>query len=417
MCNTKIKPISFILIIVIMVGMLYSVTIDASAAVGDIFVENGLKYEVLNYTPGQSFNGNYVGSVRVLKPDTKPTGSVIIPDLVTNTSNGETFAIHSIEARAFEDCTGITSFQITLGLKFIGEYALKGCSGISTLRIPAHTDAIYEGAFADCNLQTVNFGCAVPPGMSGKPFNQANPIAFGSTNGSAKDDVFIAKLREFSGAPVGSTYKGTQLFEQTPTTSSSNATSSGDSSFIIPYNNQITGSNNMYDYYSDSTTYSNPTLEDFKYNSYLPGKTESVTSSNNVYPCTAGFNQEYTAQSDGLKFTFDAPYKNFVSVYVDGTALTQEQFQSYEGSTIIVLNTSFLNQLNNGTHNISIQFTDGTAQSSFHVNKSVAVQTQSQNKTVNPSTGQNQQTNLNIIFAIAIVIVLTLIIIKFRRII
>ena len=67
-------------------------------------------------------------------------------------------------------------------------------------------------------------------------------------------------------------------------------------------------------------------------------------------------------KSSDAKFRIDALYDVFQNggkVYVDGTLLDSENYTSKSGSTIIILNASYLNTLSIGEHTLKVTFSDG----------------------------------------------------------
>ena len=72
----------------------------------------------------------------------------------TADTSGETFeipeGITAIPARAFYNCTALTSVTIPDSVKHIGAYAFYGCTGLTELDIPAGVTVIDEYALYDC---------------------------------------------------------------------------------------------------------------------------------------------------------------------------------------------------------------------------------------------------------------------------
>ena len=71
----------------------------------------------LKYTAIDSAN------VRVTKADACPTGALTIPSLVTNA--GIEYTVRTIEANAFENCSGLTSLTFGDSLTSIGSSAFR----------------------------------------------------------------------------------------------------------------------------------------------------------------------------------------------------------------------------------------------------------------------------------------------------
>lgn len=61
------------------------------------------------------------------------------------------FTVTSISARAFKDCTQITSMEISDVVKSIGKYAFQGCSRLTSITMPRNLTSIPEGLFDNCS--------------------------------------------------------------------------------------------------------------------------------------------------------------------------------------------------------------------------------------------------------------------------
>ena len=69
----------------------------------------------------------------------------------------QTTGLTSIGASAFEGCSGLTSVEIPAGVISIGASAFEGCSGLTSVEIPASVTSIGFRAFADCSGLTVYY--------------------------------------------------------------------------------------------------------------------------------------------------------------------------------------------------------------------------------------------------------------------
>ena len=76
------------------------------------------------------------------------TGGVVIPQSVTY--NGSTYSVTSIGEFAFRGCTGLTSVEIPNSVTSIGEFVFRGCTGLTSVEIPNSVTSIDYYAFADC---------------------------------------------------------------------------------------------------------------------------------------------------------------------------------------------------------------------------------------------------------------------------
>jgi hypothetical protein len=81
-----------------------------------------------------------------------------------------------------------------------------------------------------------------------------------------------------------------------------------------------------------------------------------------------GMDGEWTKESGkDLSFTSNAGYAHLRSVLVDEEEIGEDAFKSEEGSTVIHLQSSFLETLAVGSHTIGVKSANGTAQTSFTV--------------------------------------------------
>ena len=62
--------------------------------------------------------------------------------------------ITSIGSRAFYGCSGLTSLNLPASITEIGDYAFYGCSRLTSLNLPAGITEISEGTFLDCSRLT-----------------------------------------------------------------------------------------------------------------------------------------------------------------------------------------------------------------------------------------------------------------------
>ena len=83
---------------------------------------------------------------------------------------------------------------------------------------------------------------------------------------------------------------------------------------------------------------------------------------------TSGNNSSWnTNSSNGLTFTSDAEYKDFLKVLVDDKEVDNKYYTVKEGSTIVTLSNDFLKTLSVGKHTLSIVSVNGTATATFTI--------------------------------------------------
>ncbi len=80
---------------------------------------------------------------------TTPTGSLVVPDSVTN--GGNTYSVTSISSYAFIRCFGLTSVTIGNSVTRIASYAFQHCFSLTSITIPNSVTSIDNYAFAFCS--------------------------------------------------------------------------------------------------------------------------------------------------------------------------------------------------------------------------------------------------------------------------
>ena len=105
----------------------------------------------------------------------------------------------------------------------------------------------------------------------------------------------------------------------------------------------------------------------------IPGKLK--VASPIVYPLTDSANGYKWSQgsSSGLTLTVNADIRKFVAVKVDGAVVPEGNYVVSSGSTVVTLKPAYLNTLAARDHAISIEFTDGSAATTFVVSQAPAV--------------------------------------------
>lgn len=96
--------------------------------------------------------------------------------------------------------------------------------------------------------------------------------------------------------------------------------------------------------------------------------------------------------SSGLSFTANGPFRKFVGIKVDGTAVDAKDYEARSGSTVITLKESFLQTLSEGTHTITVIYTDGETSGTFRIPPKTTEPTTPATTTptaTTPATGDN----------------------------
>ena len=113
---------------------------------------------------------------------------------------------------------------------------------------------------------------------------------------------------------------------------------------------------------------------------------------------TAGANSTWQkGTGDGLSFTSNAAFADFLKVQVDGKDLDTSSYTVKEGSTIVNLKASYLETLSVGKHTLAVVSETGTASTEFTIKAAAAVH----DDTESPQTGDNS----NLMLWIALMLV------------
>ena len=98
-----------------------------------------------------------------------------------------------------------------------------------------------------------------------------------------------------------------------------------------------------------------------------------------VYEILDGANSSWTLDSgESLSIRGSGAFSQFVGVKVDGAIVDATNYTVMEGSTIVTLNTDYLNTLTVGSHTIEIEWTDGSVSTTFTVHAAAAAENDAQ---------------------------------------
>ncbi|MCB0438551.1 MAG: leucine-rich repeat domain-containing protein [Mangrovimonas sp.] len=81
-----------------------------------------------------------------------PTGTVIIPETISD--SGNTYTVTTIQREAFYNCSGISTLSLPNSLTFIDNYAFAYCSGITSVALGTGLENIGSSAFNGCSSLT-----------------------------------------------------------------------------------------------------------------------------------------------------------------------------------------------------------------------------------------------------------------------
>ena len=99
-----------------------------------------------------TFNKLNTTEVEVIAGTEKYTGDIVIPSKVLIDDN--IYSVVSVANNAFQNCTGLTSIEISNNVKSIGNRAFSGCSSLVQAKIGDGVTSIGQHAFYDCKKMT-----------------------------------------------------------------------------------------------------------------------------------------------------------------------------------------------------------------------------------------------------------------------
>ena len=115
------------------------------------------------------------------------------------------------------------------------------------------------------------------------------------------------------------------------------------------------------------------------------------------YKIISGANGSWTQNTDdAMTISGNGEFSKFVTVKVDGTEVSKENYTAKAGSTIITFKKEYLNTLSVGTHTCEIVWTDGSASTTFTIKAATPEKTDdntSDNTTDNTTGTTTDKTN------------------------
>ncbi len=160
---------------------------SSTDADGNIYVtSNGIKYAIKD------------GVATVVRQPNTITSATIAS---TITYKGSSYAVTSIEARAFYGCA-LTSVSISGNITSIGDYAFYNCDSLTSVTIPSSVKAIGKYAFSQCNeLQSVSLPANVEK-IGSYAFRGCAKLAYTEENGvkylgnSSNKYIYLAEITD-----------------------------------------------------------------------------------------------------------------------------------------------------------------------------------------------------------------------------
>ena len=209
-----------------LLALLYVTNVNAITK-GDKFTRDGITYEVTLMRPAG--NGHTeLNEVQVISSTI--SGTLSIPQEVKDLNNQYTFKVTAIGSAG--TYTNVTAVNLPSTLKTIKTNAFSN-SQITTINIPAGTDDIYDGAFAQINGLTAitvdasNSKYTAADGIlyennGGNKYLKAYPVAKTGTTFTVPNDVYGVSTNAFQLAQNLTTITLPASIQDLPTTKEAN---------------------------------------------------------------------------------------------------------------------------------------------------------------------------------------------------
>ena len=133
MKNIKVLFLTMILLVAILL-----LPCSANAAVGEIFINDGVEYKVLTEA------GN-TGTVQITDYDNNKA-QLIIPEIITYDS--KQYTVVDIANNAFSGCDTLTNIELPDSITGIGDSAFSNCTSLTSIIIPNSVKAIPYNCFS-----------------------------------------------------------------------------------------------------------------------------------------------------------------------------------------------------------------------------------------------------------------------------
>ena len=308
---------------------------------------------------------------------------VTIPESVTSIGDG-----------TFDSCSSLNEITIPEGVTSIGSNAFADCSSLKEITIPGSVTSIGDYAFCECdNLTNVyvreGLSLGTDPFIDGSQdvhvwryevLESAEASDDGKTHVAIvsvedKDGAGITASLAISDGAMGDGYVIDEVnLENLTLAHTLTKTEASPATCTEPGNVEYWTCDACGKHFSDENGSNEITAEDTMLkaigHSYENGK---CTVCGGIDPSfkamiIEGANGKWQKGSeDGLSFTSNAAFADFLKVQVDGKNVDAANYTVKEGSTIVTLKTSYLETLPVGRHTLAIVSDTGTAETEFTV--------------------------------------------------
>lgn len=303
-------------------------------------------------------------------------------------------SVTSIGDHAFSGCLSLTQIAIPEGVTSIGGYAFTFCSSLKEITIPESVTSIGDDAFYGCDNLT-NVYVREDLSLGTDPFIDVSQGAHVwcyevLKNAEAPEDgkvhVAIVSVKGKDGTDItdslaisdGAMGDGYVIDEVEPSNLTLKHTLTGTeatpATCTEPGNVEYWTCDACGKYFSDENGSNEITAEDTMLkaigHSYENGKCTVCSEVDPAFKAMIieGANGKWQKGSeDGLPFTSNAAFADFLKVQVDGKDVDSSNYTVEDGSTVVTLNASYLETLSAGKHTLAIVSDTGTAETEFTV--------------------------------------------------
>lgn len=303
-------------------------------------------------------------------------------------------SVTSIGDHAFSGCSSLTQITIPEGVTSIGGYAFTFCSSLKEITIPESVTSIGDDAFYGCDNLT-NVYVREDLSLGTDPFIDVSQGAHVwcyevLKNAEAPEDgkvhVAIVSVKGKDGTDItdslaisdGAMGDGYVIDEVEPSNLTLKHTLTGTeatpATCTEPGNVEYWTCDACGKYFSDENGSNEITAEDTMLkaigHSYENGKCTVCSEVDPAFKAMIieGANGKWQKGSeDGLPFTSNAAFADFLKVQVDGKDVDSSNYTVEDGSTVVTLNASYLETLSAGKHTLAIVSDTGTAETEFTV--------------------------------------------------
>ena len=302
--------------------------------------------------------------------------------------------VTSIGNSAFISCDSLIEITIPESVASIGDYAFAYCSNLKEITIPEDVISIGNGAFFNCTRLTevymkeglilgadsfLNVSRDVHVWryevLESAEVSEDGKVHVAIVSVKGKDGTDITASLTISDGAMGDGYVIDEVKLSNLTLKHTLIkTEAIPATCTEPGNVEYWTCDACGKYFSDENGSNEITAEDTMLkaigHSYENGKCTVCSEVDPAFKAMIieGANGKWQKGSeDGLSFTSNAAFADFLKVQVDGKDVDASNYTVKEGSTIVTLNASYLETLSAGKHTLAIVSDTGTAETEFTV--------------------------------------------------